>query len=165
MPDLVSQGEGVALVDGPRAAGPYVEELDVTAVAIVMGASANRVWTPAHVDPDAATAAGIADMFLDTSTQLGLLSGVAERAAGTDARPGRLALRMRQPVLRGHRLRLEATVDPAGPERDTAGVGWISVAVRALVDGVVHSTLDARVAVDTADGTDPWSLGPDRWHP
>jgi hypothetical protein len=145
-----------------RGAVPVREEVDVTAVVIVMGASANRVWTPAHVDVDAANAAGIADMFLDTSTQLGLLSVVGGRAAHDDSRPGRLSLRMRRPVLRGDRLVIEATAAPAVV--DDVGVRWVEVDVRATVDGELRSSLSGRYAVP-GDGVDPWALGPDRWRP
>lgn len=142
-----------------------VEEVDVDAVAIVMGASANRVWTPAHVDVDAANAAGIVDMFLDTSTQLGLLSVVGGRAAHPDARPGRLSLRMRRPVVRGDRLVIEATAGPAAV--DDAGVAWVDVDARATVEGELRSSLTGRFAVPgpDGDGTDPWSLDADRWCP
>ncbi len=140
-----------------------VEELEVTAVVIAMGASANRVWTPAHLDRDAARAAGVRDVFVDTSTQVGLLSGVACRAAGDDARPGRVVLRMWAPICPGDRLCMEARV--ADEQVDDVGVRWRSVDVRALVGGAVHSTLTARVAVAGPDGAVPWSLGADRWHP
>ena len=104
------QQPGAPVGLGERGTGEWVEELEVTAVAIAMGASANRVWVAAHLDRDAARAAGVRDVFMDTSTQVGLLSGVACRAAGPDARPGRVALRMRRPVCPGDRLRMEATV-------------------------------------------------------
>jgi acyl dehydratase len=147
----------------PPSGERVVEERDVGAVAIVMGASANRVWTPAHVDVDAAHAAGIADMFLDTSTQLGLLSVVGGRAAHDDSRPGRLSLRMRRPVLRGDHLRIEATAAPVTV--DSAGVAWAQVDVRATVEGELRSSLTGRYAVPGGDTADPWVLGPDRWHP
>ena len=155
----------------PRGDVPYqregsvvaVEEVDVSAVAIVMGASANRVWTPAHVDVDAANAAGIADVFLDPATQRGLLSVVGGRAAHDDARPGRLSLRMRRPVLRGDHLVVEATAAPVVV--DDSGVAWVEVDVRATVGGEVRSSVTGRYAVPGGDATDPWALGPDRWHP
>src|SRR5690606_34745596 len=160
---LNHRGEGVA------AAAPggamRVEEVEVTAVVIAMGASANRVWVAAHLDRDAARAAGVRDQFVDTSTQLGLLSGVAVRAAGPDARPGRLALRMRRPVCPGDRLVMEARVDAA--DSDRSGRRWATVVVRGMVDGVVHSTLEAWIATSGPAGgpADPWLLsGPD-WSP
>ncbi len=142
-----------------------VEEVEITAVAIAMGASANRVWVAAHLDRDAAQAAGVRDQFVDTSTQLGLLAGVAVRAAGPDARPGRLALRMRRPICPGDHLRLEARV--GGTATDDAGVSWAEVAVEGLVGETVHSTLTARVGVAGPPGgpTDPWLLSGGRWRP
>ena len=99
-----------------------VEELDITALAIVMGTSANRVWVDAHIDRDAAQAAGVRDLFVDTASQVGLLTGVATRAAGPDARPGRASLRMRRPLCPGDHLRMEArVVDEAV---DAVGVRW-----------------------------------------
>jgi acyl dehydratase len=140
-----------------------VEVLDVTAVVIVMGASANRVWTPAHVDRDAAAAVGVPDLFLDTSTQLGLLSVVAGRAAHADARPGRLTLRMRRPILPGDRLVVEARA--GAPAVDDAGVTWVEVDVRASVEGELRSSLHGRVAVPGAGAPDPWAHDGDRWRP
>jgi acyl dehydratase len=140
-----------------------VEELDVTALAIVMGAAANRVWVAAHIDRDAAQAAGVPDLFVDTATQVGLLAGVATRAAGPDARPGRASLRMRRPLCPGDHLRMEARiVDEAV---DDVGVWWVTVDVQGLVGDAVHSTLAARVAVAGPARTDPWGVGPDRWRP
>ena len=142
-----------------------VEELDVTAVGIVMGAAANRVWVAAHLDRDAAQAAGVRDTFMDTSTQLGLLSGVAVRAVGPDARPGRLVLRMRRPICPGDHLRMEARVTAV--DADPSGTRWATVAVRAVVDGVVHSSLEASIAASAPDGrpTDPWLLSGSAWSP
>jgi len=142
-----------------------VEELEVTAVTIAMGASANRVWVAAHLDRDAARAAGVRDVFMDTSTQVGLLSGVACRAAGPDARTGRVALRMRRPLCPGDRLRMEATVGAV--ELDETGVRWATVDVRGLVGDAVHSTLSARVAVSGPRGgpSDAWVLSGDAWRP
>ena len=155
------RGDAVGAASGGVA---RVEEVEVTAVVIAMGASANRVWVAAHLDRDAARAAGVRDQFVDTSTQLGLLAGVAVRAAGAEARPGRLALRMRRPVCPGDRLRMEARV--GDPVEDDHGVRWVDVDVTASVDDAVHSTLAARVAVaGPADRPDPWSLDADRWRP
>jgi len=162
--DVVNHGVGGSAGAAAAGGSTHVEELEVTAVAIVMGATANRVWTPAHIDRDAAHAAGLPDIFLDTSTQVGLLSGVAERAVGPAARPGRLSLRMRRPVLVGSRLRIQAEV--AAEEIDPAGVRWASVEVRALAGDEVHSTLSARIAVAGPGGApDPWHLSDEAWRP
>ena len=143
---------------------PRVEELDVTALAIVKGASANRVWVAAHIDRDAAQAAGVPDLFVDTATQVGLLTGVATRAAGADARPGRASLRMRRPLCPGDHLRMQArVVDEAV---DEVGVRWCTVDVQGLVGEVVHSTLTARVAVAGPDDQpDVWRLPGEAWRP
>jgi len=154
---------GPATSGGAPPGPDLVEELEVTTVAIVMGAAANRVWTPAHLDRDAAVAVGVSDVFVDTSTQLGLLAVVAARAAGADARLGRAELRMRRPILPGTRLHLEART--TADHVDAAGVRWRSVAVAARAGEVTHSTLAARLAVEGPGGVDPWGLGPERWAP
>ena len=102
---------------------------------------------------------------MDTSTQVGLLSGVACRAAGPDARPGRVALRMRRPVCPRDRLRMDAAVTTV--DTDGSGVRWATVDVRGTVDAVVHSTLTASVAISGPDGgpEDPWLLSGDAWRP
>ncbi len=142
-----------------------VEEWEVTAVTIAMGASANRVWVPAHLDRDVARAAGVRDQFLDTSSQVGILAGVAGRAAGPDSRPGRVALRMRRPICPGDVVRVEARVGPVTV--DAIGVSWVPVAVSALVGDRLHSTVAASIAVAGPAGgpVDPWLLGADAWRP
>ncbi len=160
MPDDVSHGGRL----GSDLAPARVEELEITALVIVMGTSANRVWVAAHIDRDAAQAAGVPDLFVDTATQVGLLAGVATRAVGPDARPGRASLRMRRPLCPGDHLRMEARiVDDA---TDDVGVRWCTVDVQGLVGQTVHSTLTARVAVAGPDAhADIWNLTGEAWRP
>jgi hypothetical protein len=60
---------------------------------------------------------------------------------------------------------MEATVGAV--DLDETGVRWATVAVRALVGDVLHSTLSARVAVAGPRGgpSDPWLLPGDAWRP
>ena len=88
-----------------------------------MGAAANRVWAPQHLDHHAAVAAGARDVFLDTSTQLGLWATMARTHAGDDWVTA-ASLTMRRPVCPGDRLVVTGSVrpDPATPGRSTVEV-------------------------------------------
>ncbi len=57
----------------------WTEEFNVTAESIRREAAANHVWAPAHHHSEAAQKAGLADIILDTSSQVARLAGAAQR--------------------------------------------------------------------------------------
>lgn len=122
----------------------WTEVLDVDARLVVMGAAANRVWAPQHLDHHAAVAAGARDVFLDTSTQLGLWATMARTHAGDDWVTA-ASLAMRRPVCPGDRLVVTGSVRP-----DPTVEGRSTVEVTARVGEVV-----ACRAVLTLDRTPP----------
>ena len=81
------------------------EELDVDADFIVRGASANHVWAGAHHHRDAARAAGLPDIILDTSSQVALLAGAAQRRFPS-RRIRSVDLAMKRPLLPGAKVML-----------------------------------------------------------
>jgi len=136
-----SGADGVAA--GPVPTVPTVPEVEVgsdwsetvpvDAGFIVGAASAHRVWAPAHHRADAARAAGLPDIILDTSSQTALFAGAARRRRpGTAVRS--VELSMRRPILPG----VEVVI--GGVERDDHTV------VTATVDGTVASRSVVRFA-------------------
>ena len=85
-------------------------------------ARAARVWAGAHHDTDAARAAGLDDIILDTSSQVALLTAAARRHR-RDGEPTQVSLTMRRPVLPASNLVI------GGIDRG------LQTTVRASVDG------------------------------
>jgi hypothetical protein len=57
----------------------WTEDFNVTADSIRREAAANHVWAPAHHHTEAAQKAGLADIILDTSSQVAHLAGTSQR--------------------------------------------------------------------------------------
>jgi hypothetical protein len=100
----------------------WTEEFTVTAESIRREAAANHVWAGAHHHTEAAQNAGLADIILDTSSQVARLAGAAQRHRPTDRITG-INLAMKRPILP------EATVTLGGVETDRTTI------VSAVVDG------------------------------
>lgn len=137
--------------------------VEVTRDLVVGGATVDRVWTAGHHDDVAAKAAGLPGIILDTSTWVSLAATHAARWIGGDPRPGRVSLSMKRPMA------VDDVVDLAGylvgDVVDGHGVRWVSVDIVGRVRGRVAAGALVRLAVSTADGTDAWTLRPDRWLP
>lgn len=100
----------------------WEERFSVTTESIRREAAANHVWAPAHHHTDAAQRAGLADIILDTSSQVARLAGAAQRHRPTERIVG-VDLAMKRSILPG------VTVTLGGIEE-----GRVS-RVSALVDG------------------------------
>ena len=100
----------------------WTEAFNVTAESIRREAAANHVWAGAHHHTEAAQKAGLADIILDTSSQVARLAGAAQRHRSTDRITG-INLAMKRPILP------EATVTLGGVETDRTTI------VSAVVDG------------------------------
>lgn len=100
----------------------WEEHFSVTTESIRREAAANHVWAPAHHHTDAAQKAGLADIILDTSSQVARLAGAAQRHRPTE-RILSVDLTMKRSILPG------ATVTLGGIEEDR------TTRVSALVDG------------------------------
>jgi hypothetical protein len=139
-------------------------EVNVAALTVVMGASSSRDWQPQHHDYAwAVERAGTKDIFLNTPNQAGWIERYLTDWTGERGRLGRLRFRMRRSVYPGDSLAFNATV--TGIERDQAGSTWVSVDVGLTVDEETVTECSARVAIPSTSDDNPWSLGPDRWHP
>jgi hypothetical protein len=100
----------------------WTEAFNVTAESIRREAAANHVWAGAHHHTEAAQKAGLADIILDTSSQVARLAGAAQRRRPTERITG-INLAMKRPILPG------ATVTLGGVETDRSTI------VSAVVDG------------------------------
>lgn len=134
-----------------------------TREAIVRGAIACRVWAPAHHDDDAARAAGLPGILLDTSSWVALMARHARGGIGDRPRIGAVDLSMRRPVLTDDTIEFVGRI--VAESIDDVDVRWTTVAVDASVDGREVASALVRFAVATADGTDVWNLTGDRWRP
>lgn len=76
----------------------WEEHFSVTTESIRREAAANHVWAPAHHHIDAAQKAGLADIILDTSSQVARLAGAAQRHRPTE-RIVRVDLAMKRSIL------------------------------------------------------------------
>jgi hypothetical protein len=100
----------------------WTEAFNVTAESIRLEAAANHVWAGAHHHTEAAQKAGLADIILDTSSQVARLAGAAQRRRPTERITG-INLAMKRSILPG------ATVTLGGVETDHSTI------VSAVVDG------------------------------
>ena len=100
----------------------WEERFSVTTESIRCEAAANHVWAPAHHHTDAAHKAGLADIILDTSSQVARLAGAAQRHRPTERIVG-VDLAMKRSILPG------VTVTLGGIEEGR------TTRVSALVDG------------------------------
>ena len=100
----------------------WEERFSVSTESIRREAAANHVWAPVHHRIDAAQKAGLADIILDTSSQVARLAGAAQRRRPTERIVG-VDLAMKRSILPG------VTVTMGGIEE-----GRVS-RVSALVDG------------------------------
>ena len=100
----------------------WSETFEVSAESIRREAAANHVWAAAHHHTEAAQAAGLADIILDTSSQVARFAGAAQRRRPKDRIVG-VDLAMKRSILPG------ATVTLVGIDDER------STTVSALVDG------------------------------
>lgn len=89
-------------------------DFPVTYERCVLCVSATRDFNPLHYDRDAARAAGLPDVFINTMTYQGLFARIALEWAGQEALLTKLAIRMRQVNIPGDRLRIEGVVSEVG---------------------------------------------------
>ena len=148
------------------AAGDALPELavDVTPTLVVLGALASRDWRPMHHDYKFATERnGVADIFLNTPNQAAWFERYITDWTGPKGRIGRMTFRMRDSVFPGDRMVFRGEV--TGVATDASGCGWIELAVRVMVGDKVCTECNARVAVPTAQGDNPWTRRDERWKP
>jgi acyl dehydratase len=137
---------------------------DVTATTVVLGAMATRDWRPMHHDHDfAVNRNGTRDIFLNTPNQAAWFERYLTDWTGPTGRIGRLRFRMRGPVFPGDTMVLSGTVTSVAT--DETGCGWVELDLQLRVGEEVKTECEARVAVPTSSGDNPWARRGERWRP
>jgi len=93
--------EGEALPEATR---------EITATTVVSCAIASRDFTPLHHDRDAAVAAGLKDIFLNTPTIYGFAGKYLTDWTGPEGEIKQISLRLMMPVLSGDTLTMSGKV-------------------------------------------------------
>jgi acyl dehydratase len=139
-------------------------DYEVSATTVVLGALATRDWRPMHHDKDFAVHRnGTQDIFLNTPNQAAWFERYLTDWTGPHGRLARVTFRMKGSVFPGDTMSLRGTVESA--EVDSAGCGFVTVAVSLSVDGDVKTTCTARVALPREATDNPWSRRGDDWRP
>jgi len=137
---------------------------DVTATTVVFGALATRDLRPMHHDRDfAQNRSGVKDVFLNTPNLAHWFERYVTDWTGPRGRPGRMKFRMQGSVFAGDRMVFKGTVREVGT--DDRGCGWVGVDVRVDVDGETRTACEARFALPTSPGDNPWARKGDDWQP
>jgi len=137
---------------------------DVSATTVVLGALATRDWRPMHHDRDFAQVRnGVRDIFLNTPNLAHWFERYLTDWTGPKGRPGRMKFFMRGSVFAGDRMVFRGKVERVST--DATGCGWVDLAVRVMVGDKVCTECNARVAVPTAPGDNPWARKGERWKP
>jgi acyl dehydratase len=148
------------------AVGDALPDLDyeVTATTVVLGALASRDWRPMHHDKDfAVNRNGTQDIFLNTPNQAAWFERYLTDWTGPHGRLGRVTFRMKGSVFPGDLMTLRGVVEST--EVDSAGCGFVTVAVTLGVGGDTKTTCLARLALPLDDDDNPWARRGDQWLP
>lgn len=147
-------------------AGDQLPELsvDVTATTVILGALATRDWRPMHHDKDfAINRNGVQDIFMNTPNLAAWFERYVTDWTGPKGRLGRMKFRMRGSIFPNQTMVFSGEVTGTGT--DDAGCGWVELNVAVKVGDKVCTSCEARVAVPTSDGDNPWTRRADDWRP
>lgn len=145
-----SGGSGAGAGSAGSAGSVSVEgfELAIDRGLVTEGALASRVFTPVHHDPLAAQAEGVADIFLDTSTQQALFARMVGQFGGPRARLERLCLKMGEPIVAGDLVAVAGDAFPVTHPDGWANAGrCFDLKMTASVNGQIRSSAQATVVV------------------
>ena len=147
-------------------AGDVLPELpyDVSATTVVFGALATRDIRPMHHDRDfAQKRSGVKDVFLNTPNLAHWFERYLTDWTGPCGRPGRMKFLMRGSVFAGDHMVFRGKVTEVGI--DEKGCGWARVDVRVDVEDKAMTSCEARIALPTGAGDNPWDRKGDDWQP
>ena len=137
---------------------------DVSATTVVFGALATRDIRPMHHDKDfAQNRSGVQDIFLNTPNLAHWFERYVTDWTGPRGRPGRMKFRMQGSVFAGDHMVFKGTVSDVST--DEKGCGWLGIEVRVDVDGETKTSCEARFAVPTESGDNPWTRKGEDWNP
>jgi acyl dehydratase len=137
---------------------------EVSATTVVLGALATRDWRPMHHDKDFAVERnGIQNIFLNTPNQAAWFERFITDWTGPHGRLGKIRFRMSGSVFPGDTMVFSGVVENSTLGED--GCGWLDLALRLTVNGVVATTAAAHVAIPVDADDNPWARAPENWHP
>ncbi len=138
--------------------------VDVSATTVVLGALAARDWRPMHHDYDFAVNRNrVKNIFLNTPNQAAWFERYLTDWTGPEGRLGRIRFRMRDSVFPGDCMVFRGTV--AKVETDASDCSWAEVEMRLSVGDVVVTDCNARMAIPTRHGDNPWKRRGEQWKP
>ena len=136
----------------------------VSATTVVLGALASRDWRPMHHDKDFAVERnGVKNIFLNTPNQAAWFERYLTDWTGPRGRMGRMKFRMQSSVFPGDRMVFQAEVEQV--KTDETGCSWVDVAVRLTVAHTTATTCNARIALPSHAGDNPWKRRGKDWRP
>jgi hypothetical protein len=138
--------------------------VQVSATTVVLGAMASRDWRPLHHDRDfAIQRIGAKDIFLNAPTQAAFFKRYLTDWSGPRGRIGRMRFRMRDSVYPGDTMVFRGLVEKV--ETDARGCSWAEVALTLRVGEQIRTSCQARIALPSHPGDNPWSRYGDDWKP
>lgn len=105
-----TSGTPTSRTDETRVDPEWSDEISIDEHFIIAAATANHVWAPAHHVREAARAAGLVDIILDTSSQVALFAGSAQRRR-PHQRIRSVELSMKRPILPGVTVTMSGVSD------------------------------------------------------
>ena len=136
----------------------------VTATTVVLGALASRDWRPMHHDHGFAVERnGLKNIFLNTPNQAAWFERYLSDWTGPTGRLGRIKFRMKASVFPGDTIVFHGRVDKV--ETDDVGCSWAELTLELSVGEKTVTQCNARVAIPSTEGDNPWKRKGDRWKP
>lgn len=136
----------------------------VSATTVVLGALASRDWRPMHHDKEFATHRnGVQDIFLNTPNNAAWLERYITDWSGPLGRLGRLRFQMKKPVFPGDEMVFSGSV--LRVSADDSGCHWVDLQLSVSVNDEQRTEGQARIAVPSAAGDNPWKRKGAQWKP
>ncbi len=137
---------------------------DVEPVTVVLGAMATRDWRPQHHDYKFATEKnGVRDIFMNTPNLAAWFERYVTDWTGPCGRLGWIRFRMKDSVFPGESMVFSGSVK--GVDTDDSGCAWAELDLQVTSGGRVTTVCEARVAIPTHEGDNPWKRRGDDWKP
>ena len=141
-----------------------VLEKEVSATTVVLGALATRDWRPMHHDYDfAVNRNGVQDIFMNTPNLAAWFERYVTDWSGPMGRLGRMKFRMKDSIFPKDTMSIAGEVTDVST--DDAGCGWASLEINITVGDRLCTSCEARIALPTAAGDNPWQRRGGDWTP
>jgi acyl dehydratase len=138
--------------------------VEVSATTVVLGALASRDWRPLHHDRDFAIhRIGAKNIFLNAPAQAAWFERYLTDWSGPKGRIGRMKFRMRDSVFPGDTMAFDGVVEKL--ETDARGCSWADVALTLRVGEQIRTSCQARIALPSRTGDNPWIRRDEDWKP